>query len=177
MFYLHQKTTEGFHHFSRVLFSRSFAKITPSRKFWNLQYSWHLLTEVSCYRNLLIAVSRSKYMATTAVFCYRHGLISDSRKMHFITAVHVACASFPAVACYKLLLIVVLSFQSSLIYSIIILIDFSLTVKTSTFISISGRGSGISSANEGKSGSILIICWRVNNLFGPRKRACISWNS
>ena len=35
-----------------------------------------------------------------------------------------------------------------------ILIDFSLTVKAATLIFISGRGSAISSAKEGKSGSI-----------------------
>ena len=34
------------------------------------------------------------------------------------------------------------------------LIDFSLTVKAATFIFISGRGSAISSAQKGKSGSI-----------------------
>ena len=48
----------------------------------------------------------------------------------------------------------------------IILIDFSLTVKAATLIFISGRGSAISSAEQGKSGCI-------NKLFGPRKRACI----
>ena len=36
----------------------------------------------------------------------------------------------------------------------LILIDFSLTVKAATLIFISGRGSAISSANEGKSGFI-----------------------
>ena len=35
-----------------------------------------------------------------------------------------------------------------------ILKDFSLTVKAATLIFISGRGSAISSANQGKSGSI-----------------------
>ena len=35
-----------------------------------------------------------------------------------------------------------------------VLIDFSLTVKAATLIFISGRGSSISSANEGKSGFI-----------------------
>ena len=34
-----------------------------------------------------------------------------------------------------------------------VLIDFSLTVKTATLIFISGRGSAISSAKQGKSGS------------------------
>ena len=36
----------------------------------------------------------------------------------------------------------------------LLLIDFSLTVKAATLIFISGRGSVISSAKEGKSGSI-----------------------
>ena len=36
----------------------------------------------------------------------------------------------------------------------IVLIDFSLTVKAATLIFISGRGSAISSAKEGKSGFI-----------------------
>ena len=35
-----------------------------------------------------------------------------------------------------------------------VLLDFSLPVKAATFIFISGRGSAISSANEGKSGFI-----------------------
>ena len=35
-----------------------------------------------------------------------------------------------------------------------ILIDFSLTVKAATLIFISGRGSAISSAKQGKSGSL-----------------------
>ena len=35
-----------------------------------------------------------------------------------------------------------------------ILIDFSLTVKTATLIFISGRGSAIATAKQGKSGSI-----------------------
>ena len=35
-----------------------------------------------------------------------------------------------------------------------LLIDFSLTVKAATLIFISGRGSAIASAKEGKSGSI-----------------------
>ena len=38
----------------------------------------------------------------------------------------------------------------------LVLIDFSLTVKAATLIFISGRGSAISSAQQGKSGSILI---------------------
>ena len=37
---------------------------------------------------------------------------------------------------------------------LLILIDFSLTVKVTTLILISGRGSAISSAKEGKSGFI-----------------------
>ena len=36
----------------------------------------------------------------------------------------------------------------------IVLIDFSLTVKAATLMFISGRGSAISSAKQGKSGSI-----------------------
>ena len=53
-----------------------------------------------------------------------------------------------------------------------VLLDFSLTVKVATLIFISGCGSAISSAEEGKSGFILI--WlRVNKLFEPRIRACI----
>ena len=48
-----------------------------------------------------------------------------------------------------------------------VLMDFSLTVKAATFIFISGRCSAISSATEGKSGSIY-------KLFGLRKRVCIS---
>ena len=42
----------------------------------------------------------------------------------------------------------------------IVLIDFSLTVKAATLIFISGRGSAISSANQGESGSIynLVNC-------------------
>ena len=42
----------------------------------------------------------------------------------------------------------------------VVLIDFSLTVKAATFIFISGRGSAISSAKEGKSGVIynLVKC-------------------
>ena len=39
-------------------------------------------------------------------------------------------------------------------YAIILLLDFSLTVKAATLIFISGRGSTISSAKEGKSDSI-----------------------
>ena len=54
-----------------------------------------------------------------------------------------------------------------------ILKDFSLTVKAATLIFISGRGSAILSAKEGKTG-LFIICLRVNKLLGPRKRACIS---
>ena len=38
-----------------------------------------------------------------------------------------------------------------------ILIDFSLTVKTATFIFMCGRGSAISSAKEGKSGFIYYL--------------------
>ena len=54
-----------------------------------------------------------------------------------------------------------------------VLLDFSLTVKAATLIFISGCGSAISSAKEGKSGFIYKL---VNSfkLFEPRKRACIS---
>ena len=50
-----------------------------------------------------------------------------------------------------------------------VLIDFSLTVKAATLIFISGRGSAISSAKQGKSGSIY-------NLVKNKKAvwACIS---
>ena len=45
--------------------------------------------------------------------------------------------------------------QCELLYALKqILIDFSLTVKAATLIFISGRGSAISSAKQGKSGSI-----------------------
>ena len=46
------------------------------------------------------------------------------------------------------------------IYDLHVLIDFSLTVKAATLIFISGRGSAISSAKEGKSGFIynLVKC-------------------
>ena len=49
------------------------------------------------------------------------------------------------------------------------IIDFSLTVKAATLIFISGCGSAISSAKQGK-----YILLRIYKLFGPRKRACIS---
>ena len=49
-----------------------------------------------------------------------------------------------------------------------ILIDFLLTVKVATLRFIYGYGSAISSAKQGKSGSI------HHKLFGLRKRACIS---
>ena len=51
--------------------------------------------------------------------------------------------------------------------SSLVLMDFSLTVKAATLIFISGRGSAISSAKEGKSGSYYKFFWL-------RKRACIS---
>ena len=46
---------------------------------------------------------------------------------------------------------------------LLVLIDFSLTVKVKTFIFIPGRGSAIPSAKEGKSGKIntLLICFRA----------------
>ena len=49
-----------------------------------------------------------------------------------------------------------------------VLIDFSLTVKVATLIFISGRGSAISSAKQGKSGFIYNLAF-FNNFFGPRK--------
>ena len=67
---------------------------------------------------------------------------------------------------------------------LILLIHFLLTVTAATLIFISGRGSAISCAKEGKSGFIynwlgpkITLCpsnWSiVNKLFVPRKRACI----
>ena len=50
------------------------------------------------------------------------------------------------------------------IYPSLVLIDLSLTVKAATLIFISGHGSAISSAREGKSGSI-IIWQRVHKPF------------
>ena len=47
-----------------------------------------------------------------------------------------------------------ISWSYSLIFRVVILLDFSLTVKAATLIFISGCGSAISSAKEGKSGSI-----------------------
>ena len=46
---------------------------------------------------------------------------------------------------------------------LLVLIDFSLTVKVTTFIFIPWRGSAIPSAKEGKSGKIntLLICFRA----------------
>ena len=54
-----------------------------------------------------------------------------------------------------------------------ILLDFSLTIKAATLIFISGCGSAIPSAKERKSGFIYNLV-KINNLFEPRKRACIS---
>ena len=48
-----------------------------------------------------------------------------------------------------------------MLYQKLILIDFSLTVKAATLKFITGRGSPISSAKQGKSG-------RINKFFGPR---------
>ena len=53
-----------------------------------------------------------------------------------------------------------------------ILLDFLLTVKAATLIFISGRGSAISSAKKGKPGFIYNLV--KSQIFGPRKRACIS---
>ena len=57
-------------------------------------------------------------------------------------------------------------------YSFYLLHDFSLTVKAATLIFISGCGSAISSAKEGKSGFIYNLV--KSFLFEPRIRACIS---
>ena len=57
-------------------------------------------------------------------------------------------------------------------YCVRVLTDISLTVKAATLIFISWRYSAILSAKQGKSGSI-----RINELFRPRKRACISRKS
>ena len=57
-----------------------------------------------------------------------------------------------------------------------ILHDFSLNVKVATLIFISGCCSAISSDKQGKPGSIYNLV-RINSLFGPRKRACISCKS
>ena len=46
------------------------------------------------------------------------------------------------------------TFPFSLKLCILLLLDFSLTVKAATLIFISGRGSAFLSANEGKSGLI-----------------------
>ena len=51
----------------------------------------------------------------------------------------------------------------------LVLIDFSLTVKAATLIFISGCGSTISSAKQGKSGSVYNLV-----KFGLRKCECIS---
>ena len=53
-----------------------------------------------------------------------------------------------------------------------VLLDFSLTVKAATLIFISGRGSAISSAKQGKLGFIYNLV--VDKLYEPRKRTCIS---
>ena len=54
-------------------------------------------------------------------------------------------------------------------------LDFSRTVKGVTLIFLSGRGSAISSAQQGKSGFIYNLAKVFKNkLFEPRKRACIS---
>ena len=57
---------------------------------------------------------------------------------------------------------------------VIILIDFSFTVKAATLICISGSGSAISSAKEGKSGFIynLVQCiWLISFLGRANVRA------
>ena len=60
--------------------------------------------------------------------------------------------------------------QSIYVLHLFVLIDFSLTVKAATliFIFIFGRGSAISSANEGKTGLIYnrsLIALKANNVF------------
>ena len=55
-----------------------------------------------------------------------------------------------------------------------VLLGFSFTVKAATLIYIFGRGSAISSAKQGKSGSIYNLVKNFKKLFGPRKRVCIS---
>ena len=59
----------------------------------------------------------------------------------------------------------------------LVLIDFSLTVKAATLIFISGRGSAISSAKEGKSGSIynLVRPKKENVLFPVTLPTLIFW--
>ena len=54
----------------------------------------------------------------------------------------------------KIEIVLILHFLCQLSRSVLILIDFSLTVKAATLIFISGRGMSISSAKEGKSGFI-----------------------
>ena len=61
--------------------------------------------------------------------------------------------------------IVSISTLSALIITALVLIDFSLTVRAATLIFISGRGSAISSAKEGKSGGKeLISCLSCANV-------------
>ena len=64
----------------------------------------------------------------------------------------------------------------SLARTVSLLLGCSLNVTVATLIFISGCGSAISSAMEGKSGFIYNLV-KVNKLFEPRKRACISWKS
>ena len=67
---------------------------------------------------------------------------------------------------YLLLYVFIMTLSNDLTY---ILLDFSLTVKAATLIFISGCGSAISSAKEGKSGFIYNLGEEL-----MRKRACIS---
>ena len=55
---------------------------------------------------------------------------------------------------------------------LVVLIDFSLTVKAATLIFISGRGSAISSAKQGKSGSIYNLI--KNQSVGWAAQTCVS---
>ena len=56
-------------------------------------------------------------------------------------------------------------------YLRLILLDFSLPVKAATLIFISGRGSAISSANEGKSGFIYNLVKLISFLSRANVRA------
>ena len=63
--------------------------------------------------------------------------------------------AFPCIGrCCKLTLDIPGYMRNSFYSSILILLDFSLTVNAATLIFISGRGSAIPSAKEGKSGFI-----------------------
>ena len=61
----------------------------------------------------------------------------------------------------------------AIIHKMLVRVLLNFTVKAATLIFIPGSGSAISSAKEGKSGFIYNLV-KVNQLFRPRKRACIS---